>query len=308
MPAAKPFLSRPEGPQPEDFHVSRRGLAGLFFAGYAAAALSAEAAPITTDTLGLAVVDVLIPTRNSQMPAYVARPDRAGRHPVVIVVSEVFGVHEYIRDVCRRLAKSGYYAIAPGFFHRAGDPAPLTDFAEIRKLVATADDEQVMGDIAATLTWLGRQQGADPRRIGITGFCWGGAAVWMAASRFDRLRAGVAWYGRLTAPAATDFLGGEERRWPVDVAHALKAPVLGLYAELDRGIPLDSVEAMRTALRTHGKSGSSLYVYPDAQHGFHADYRETYSAEAALDGWRRLLDHFRRNGLSARALERPRAA
>ena len=308
MPVRPPSLTRPEGSEPQDLHLSRRGLAGLFFAGYAVAALSAEAAPVTTDSIGLAVADVLVPTRNSQMPAYVARPDRSGRHPVVIVVSEVFGVHEYIRDVCRRLAKAGYFAVAPGFFHRAGDPAPLTDFAEIRKLVATADNEQVMGDLAATLAWLDRQQGADPKRIGITGFCWGGAVVWMAASRFDRFRAGVAWYGRLTKPAAADFLGSEERQWPVDVAHALKAPVLGLYAERDRGIPLESVQRMKAALRTHGKRGSDIFVYPGAQHGFHADYRETYSAEAAEDGWRRLLDHFRRNGLVARPLERRRAA
>jgi carboxymethylenebutenolidase len=242
------------------------------------------------------------------MPAFVARPDREGRNPVVIVISEVFGVHEYIRDVCRRLARAGYFAVAPAFFHRAGDPARLTDFAEIRRLVATADNEQVMGDISATLTWLDRQQGADPRRVGITGFCWGGAAVWMAASRFDRFRAGVAWYGRLTAPAPTDFLGGEERQWPIDVAHALKAPVLGLYAERDRGIPLESVQRMRAVLRARGKAGNSIYVYAEAQHGFHADYRDTYSAEAAQDGWRRLLDHFRAHGLAARPIAVARAA
>jgi carboxymethylenebutenolidase len=278
------------------------------FGGYALAALSAEAAPIATPATGLAVADVLIPTRNSQMPAFVARPDREGRNPVVIVISEVFGVHEYIRDVCRRLARAGYFAVAPAFFHRAGDPARLTDFAEIRRLVATADNEQVMGDISATLTWLDRQQGADPRRVGITGFCWGGAAVWMAASRFDRFRAGVAWYGRLTAPAPTDFLGAEERQWPIDVAHALKAPVLGLYAERDRGIPLESVQRMRAALRARGKAGGSIYVYPEAQHGFHADYRDAYSAEAAQDGWRRLLDHFRAHGLAARPIAAARAA
>jgi len=300
-----PLLTRPEGAAPEDFHLSRRGVAGLFFGGYALAALSAEAAPITTDAAGLIVGDVIIPTRNSRMPAYVARPNRRGRAPVVIVVSEVFGVHEYIRDVCRRLAKAGYFAVAPDFFHRAGDPAPLTDFNEIRKLVATATHEQVMGDIAATLGWLGGQPAADARRVGITGFCWGGAVVWMAAARFPgRFRAGVAWYGRLTPPGPNDFLGGEDRPWPIDVAPQLSAPVLGLYASQDQGIPLESVERMRAALRAAGKTGSDIYVYPQAQHGFHADYRATYSAEAALDGWRRMLDHFRRNGLAARPVER----
>jgi carboxymethylenebutenolidase len=281
----------------------------VFFGGFAVAALSAEAAPITTDTAGLVAGEVRIPTRNSQMPAYFARPDRRGRNPVVVVVSEVFGVHEYIRDVCRRLAKSGYFAVAPDFFHRAGDPAPLTDFAEIRKLVATAGNEQVMGDIAAALAWVRAQPGADGRAVGITGFCWGGAVTWMAAARFRDFRAGVAWYGRLTRPAPTEFLGAEQRPWPIDVAAQLNAPVLGLYAGKDAGIPLESVERMRAALRAAGKRGSDIIVYPGAQHGFHADYRGVHDAVAAEDGWRRLLDHFRQNGLRARALEpQPRAA
>lgn len=300
---AVPHLLRPEGSEPADFHLSRRGLASLFFGGFAVAAVSADAAPIVTDAAGLVAGEAMVATRNSQMPAYFARPDRRGRNPVVIVISEVFGVHEYIRDVCRRLAKSGYFAIAPDFFHRAGDPAPLTDFAEIRKLVATATNEQVMGDIAATLAWVKRQPNADGRRIGITGFCWGGAVVWMAAARFRDFRAGVAWYGRLTPPAAGEFLAGEQRAWPIDVAGQLNAPVLGLYAEKDQGIPLPSVEAMRAALRAAGKRGSDIVVYPGAQHGFHADYRGVHNAEAAEDGWRRLLDHFRRNGLNARAIE-----
>jgi carboxymethylenebutenolidase len=306
MPA--PHLLRPEGPEPADFALSRRGLASVFFGGFAVAALSAEAAPIATDTAGLVAGEVRIPTRNSQMPAYYARPDRRGRNPVVIVVSEVFGVHEYIRDVCRRLAKSGYLAIAPDFFHRAGDPAPLTDFAEIRKLVATATNEQVMGDIAATLSWVRAQPNADGRAIGITGFCWGGAVTWMAAARFRDFRAGVAWYGRLTRPAPTEFLGAEQRPWPIDVAAQLNAPVLGLYAGKDAGIPLESVERMRAALRVAGKRGSDIVVYPGAQHGFHADYRGVHDAVAAEDGWRRLLDHFRRNGLRARAPEAARWA
>lgn len=307
---AVPHLLRPEGSQPGDLNLSRRGVAGLFFGGFAVAALSAEAAPIKTDAVGLTAGDALISTRNSQMPAYYARPDRRGRAPVVLVVSEVFGVHEYIRDVCRRLAKSGYFAVAPAFFHRAGDPAPLTDFAEIRKLVATASNEQVMGDIAATLSWVRAQPNADDRRIGITGFCWGGAVTWMAAARFRDFRAGVAWYGRLTAPAPNEFLGGERRPWPIDVAAQLNAPVLGLYAEKDQGIPLETVERMRSALRAAGKRGSDIVVYPGAQHGFHADYRGVHNAQAAEDGWRRLLDHFRAHDLRARALEpeRRRAA
>lgn len=300
---AAPHLLRPEGSEPADLHLSRRGLASVFFGGFAVAALSAEAQPIQTDTAGLAVGDVVIPTRNSRMPVYVARPDRRGRAPVVIVVSEVFGVHEYIRDVCRRLAKSGYFAIAPAFFHRAGDPAPLTEFAEIRKLVETAGNEQVMGDIAATLAWVRAQPNADGRRIGITGFCWGGAVTWMAAARFRDFQAGVAWYGRLSRPGPDNYLHAEQRAWPIDVAAQLNAPVLGLYAGKDQGIPLDSVERMRAALRAAGKRGSDIVVYPNAQHGFHADYRAVHDPAAAEDGWRRLLDHFRGNGLPARAAD-----
>ena len=301
-------LTRPEGPLPGDFHLSRRGLASLFFAGYAVAALSARAEPVVTAAAGLTVADVIVPTRDSKMPAYTARPSRRGRHPVVLVVSEVFGVHQYIRDVCRRLAKEGYFAIAPAFFHRAGDPAPLTDFAEVRKIVETASNEQMMGDIAATIAWLKGQSSADTRRMGITGFCWGGAVVWMACSRFSDFDGGVAWYGRLVRPGPGDFLGGEARAWPVEVAHALKCPVLGLYAEKDRGIPLAGVEQMRQQLRAHRKRGSEIIVYPGAQHGFHADYREAYDAAAAQDGWRRLLAHFRSNGVSARPVQASRAA
>ena len=303
-----PALTRPEGGLPEDLQLSRRGLAGLIFGGYAVAALSAQAQPIVTDTAGLVVEEVLLPTRDSQMPAYTARPARRGRHPVVLVVSEVFGVHQYIRDVCRRLAKQGYFAIAPAFFHRAGDPAPLTDFAEVRKLVATATHEQVMGDVAATLEWLRRRRDTEMRRAAITGFCWGGAVVWTACARFRDFDAGVAWYGRLVPPASGDFLGAEQRPWPVQVAHALNAPVLGLYAENDRGIPLSAVEQMRQALRDAGKRDSEIIVYPGAQHGFHADYREAYNAAAAEDGWRRMLEHFRRSGVAARPVEARRVA
>ena len=296
-----PFLLRPEGNAPEDFHLSRRSLAGLFFAGYALAARAAAAQPIRTDMAGIAAARVLVRTRNSEMPSYVARPQGRGRFPAVIVIPEVFGIHEYIRDVCRRLAKSGYVAIAPDLFHRAGDPAPLTNFDEIRKIVSTVGYEQSMDDIAAVLAFLKRDRGVDRRRIGITGFCWGGALVWLAAARFRDFSAGVAWYGRLTRPAPNEFLGEPGRQWPLEVAHALNCPVLGLYAQNDRGIPQESVQQMRQALERYNRRGSTILVYPDTQHGFHADYRETYNAAAAEDGWRRMLDHFRRFGMAGRA-------
>ena len=295
-------LTRPEGSEPQDFHLSRRGVASLFFAGFAVSAFSAQAAPIVTDDVGLITSDEMIPQIDSPLPGYVARPNAKGRFPVVIVVSEVFGIHEYIRDTCRRLAKLGYVAIAPAFFHRAGDPAPLKDFKAIQKIVETASYAQIQGDIAATLAWAKDQSFAD-RRSGIIGFCWGGAAVWMALAQFKEFRAGVAWYGRLTRPVAGQFLGNEDRPWPLEVVADLKAPVLGLYAGKDKGIPLSDIDAMKAALKANRKRGSDIIVYPEAQHGFHADYRETYDAAAATDGWQRMLAHLASNGLKPKAFK-----
>lgn len=292
-------LIRPEGPEAEDFRFSRRALAtgvvgGLAFAGYAPAALARQAAPVTTDDSGLTIEQTTYPAPDGfALPAYVARPNGTGPFPVVVVVSEIFGVHEYIRDICRRLAREGYAAIAPAFFVRVEDPAPLEDFARIQQIVAAANYEQVMGDIAATLDWASSQLWANADKVGITGWCWGGKVVWQAAARFAAIDAGVAWYGRL-APAATatpdQAAGGQP--WPVDLADDLKAPVLGLYGEADRGIPLDSVEAMRAALQRAGQTDSRIDVYPAAPHGFHADYRDNYRAADAADGWTKLLSLF----------------
>ncbi|WP_296166444.1 dienelactone hydrolase family protein [uncultured Brevundimonas sp.] len=294
-----PTLVRPEGPEAADLIFSRRTLGvgavgGLFFAGYAPAALAAQAAPIATDSTGLVSADVTYGAPDGfQLPAYVARPDGDGPYPVVIVVSEIFGVHEYIRDVCRRLAKAGYAAIAPAFFVRVEDPAPLSDMTRIQQIVAAAGYEQVMGDLSATLEWASLQAWANTDKVGITGFCWGGKVVWQAAARFAAIDAGVAWYGRL-APAAnaTPEQVASGQPWPVDLAADLKAPVLGLYGEQDRGIPLASVEAMRAALQRAGQSESRIDVYDDAPHGFHADYRDSYRAADAADGWAKLLALF----------------
>lgn len=292
-------LIRPEGPEPDDFRFSRRalatgGLGGLFFAGYAPAALAAQASPVSTPADGLSVAEVSYPAPDGfDLPAYVARPQGDGPFPVVIVVSEIFGVHEYIRDICRRLAREGYAAIAPAFFVRVEDPAPLSDMQRVQQIVAAAGYEQVMGDIAATLDWASQQLWANADKVGITGFCWGGKVVWQAAARFAVLDAGVAWYGRLAAPAnASPEQVAAGQPWPVDLADDLKAPVLGLYGEADRGIPLDSVEAMRTALQRAGRDDSRIDVYAGAPHGFHADYRDSYRAADAADGWRKLLALF----------------
>lgn len=290
-------LTRPEGSEPRDFDISRRALPALFFAGYAAAAVSAKAEPIHTDTEGLIDGVVQIPAGDRDIPAYIARPDARGRKPTVLVVSEVFGIHEYIRDTCRRLAKLGYVAIAPDLFVRHGDPAPLVDFTLIRNIVAAATDAEVMNDIEATVDWLSAQAFVARRKIAVTGFCWGGAQVWLACERFRHFRCGVAWYGRLSRPAAGQFLSEPERQWPLELAGFLKAPVLGLYAGKDQGIPASDVEAMRGKLREFRKAGSDLVVYPDAQHGFHADYRASYDMAAAQDGWRKMIDHFRKYGV-----------
>ncbi|WP_374275021.1 dienelactone hydrolase family protein [Brevundimonas sp.] len=294
-----PHLLTPEGQTADDLKLSRRSLGllgGVLFTGYATAALSQSAEPVVTDDTGLVAEAVTYPAPDGfEMPAYIARPEGSGPFPVIVVASEIFGVHAYIEDVCRRLAKAGYAAIAPAFFVRVEDPAPLEDMQQIQRIVAAAGYEQVMGDISGALAWLEQQPWADSERLGITGFCWGGKVTWQAVARFAALKAGVAWYGRLApAPDASPEQIESGRPWPVDLAADLKAPVLGLYAEEDRGIPLTSVETMRAALTREGAEGSSIEVYPGAQHGFHADYRASYKADAAADGWAKMLAHFER--------------
>src|SRR5690606_26255525 len=275
--------------EPQTPKLTRRAVGGLLYAGEPAEDVAQSAEPVVPPEDGLIVEVIAYPAPDGfEMPAYVARPQAPGPHPVVIVVSEIFGIHAYIEDVCRRLAHAGYAAIAPAFFVRVDHAAPMTDFARIREVVAAASHEQVMGDVGAALDWLADADWASDR-IGVTGFCWGGAVTWMAAARFEAIDTGVAWYGRLAPPAEPD---GEARPWPVDVAGELKAPVLGLYAGQDRGIALDTVEMMRAALAAGDDTGSEIVVYPEASHGFHADYRVSYDAAAAEDGWRRLLAHF----------------
>jgi carboxymethylenebutenolidase len=292
-----PVLTRPEGQTAEDLTLNRRtlsALGGLLFSGYAVAALAQEAEPVVTDAAGLTAGTVTYPAPDGfALPAYVARPEGEGPFPVVIVASEIFGVHDYIRDVCRRLAKQGYAAIAPAFFNRVEDPAPLADMQRIMQIVSAAGYEQVMGDIAATQDWASQQLWANSDKVGITGFCWGGKVVWQACARFAAIDAGVAWYGRLApAPDASPAQVSAGQPWPVDVAADLKAPVLGLYGGRDQGIPLASVEQMRQALARAGQTGSEIVVYDDAPHGFHADYRASYVAADAKDGWDRLTALF----------------
>jgi carboxymethylenebutenolidase len=279
---------------------SRRTIAGsLFFAGYAAAALSACAEPIHTPEAGLAIHETRIQGAGGYaLPAYVARPFAPGPHPGVIVVNEVFGIHDYIKDICRRLAHQGFVAIAPDYFNRAGNPAPLVDMNAVMAIVRTATYEQVMLDTSGAVDWLKQQRFCKADAIGVTGFCWGGAVVWLSAARFRDIKAGVAWYGHITGPD-TPAANDPHRPWPIDIAGDLRTPVLGLYGGLDQGITVASVEQMRAALNAHGDpSRSEIVIYPDAGHGFHADYRSSYNQHDAEDGWARLLSWFRAHGVA----------
>jgi carboxymethylenebutenolidase len=264
--------------------------------GFAMAVRPVSADTITTDAKGLEAGEVKVPVnyggKEGEMPAYRAMPDKGGPFPVVLVVEEIFGVHEHIKDVCRRFAKAGYLAVAPELFARQGDVSKLTKIEEILPIVQKAPDAQVMSDLDATVAWAKKSGKGDTAKLGITGFCWGGRIVWLYAAHSKDLKAGVAWYGRLVG--AADEL---HPKHPTDLAGDLKAPVLGLYGGKDQGIPQDTVEKMKKAL-ADAKKPSEIVVYPDAQHGFHADYRPSYNKEAAEDGWKRLLAWFKKNGVA----------
>jgi carboxymethylenebutenolidase len=258
-------------------------------AGFALAVQPVSAQTITTDTNGLTAGEVMIPIADGEIPAYRAMPAKGKSFPTVLVVQEIFGVHEHIKDLCRRFAKAGHFAVAPELYARQGDVSKLTDFNEIRKIVAKVPDAQVMSDLDATVAYA-KKSGADSSKLGITGFCWGGRIVWLYSAHNPNLKAGVAWYGRLVGTASE-----LNPKHPVDIAAQLKAPVLGLYGGKDTGIPQDTVEQMRAAIKAaNGKS--EIVVYPNAGHGFNADYRPGYDKEAAQDGWRRLQEWFKKYG------------
>ena len=261
-------------------------------AGFALAARPVAADTIVTDAADLNAGDVQIPAADRSIPGYRAMPKKGGPFPAVLVVQEIFGVHEHIRDVCRRLAKVGYLAVAPELFVRQGDVPKLADVNEIIKIVAKVPDAQVMSDLDAAVAWLDRSGAADTKRLGITGFCWGGRITWLYCAHSANVKAGVAWYGRLVGQPTL-----LTPKYPIDIADALKAPVLGLYGGQDQGIPLDTVERMTAALKLAGSS-SEIVIYPDAPHAFFADYRPSYRADAARDGWQRMLAWFRKHGVA----------
>jgi carboxymethylenebutenolidase len=255
--------------------------------GFSAAATPVAGNVIHTDTVGLVVGDVLLPVPDFSMPGYYARPKTHGPFPIVLVIQEIFGLHEYVKDVCRRFAKRGYLAIASQTFARAGDPSNETEFIEIReKYVLPTPDTQTMGDLDSVVQWAVDEQSGDAARLGIVGFCWGGRTVWLYSAHNNKLKAGVAWYGRLAGDVTEN-----QPRWPVDIAKMLKAPVLGLYGGTDPAIPLDLVDKMNNWFK-EGRSDSHIIVYPEAGHAFHADYRPSYRKDDAIDGEHRMFEWF----------------
>ena len=273
------------------FELTRREMVVTSLAaGFALAVQPVGAETISTGSEGLTAGEIKIPVSEGTIPGYRAMPASGGPFPVVLVVQEIFGVHEYIKDVCRRFAKLGYMAIAPALYARQGDVSNLKSIDEIRMIVAKVPDLQVMSDLDAAVEFAKESGKGDVARLGITGFCWGGRIVWLYAAYSRQLKAGVAWYGRLVGDSSE-----LQPKHPVNIAADLKAPVLGLYAGKDQGISLASVEQMREALKT-AKVDSEIVVYPDAQHGFHADYRPMYKEDDAKDGWQRLQAWLRKYG------------
>jgi carboxymethylenebutenolidase len=278
---------------PKQARLSRRAfVVGSLAAGFALAVLPVSAATIVTDTTGLVAWEDKIPVAGGDMPVYRAMPDKSGRFATVLVVHEIFGVHEHIKDICRRLAKRGYLALAPALYAREGDVTAMSDVHEIMKLVATVPDHQVAGDLDAAAAWAGTTGKADLAKLGIVGFCWGGRQVWLYSVHNQNLRAGVAWYGPLSVPKTNATPTS-----PLSMVRQINVPILGLYGGADAAIPLSQIEEMRAALKAAGKP-SEIVIYPDTPHGFNADYRASYRPAQAKDGWERMLAWFRQYGVA----------
>jgi carboxymethylenebutenolidase len=267
----------------------REFVATTFSAGFALAAAPVSAQTITADTSGLVSGDVKIPAADGEIPSYRSRPASGGPFPIALVVCEVFGLQEHIKDICRRFANEGYLAVAPDFFFRQGDVSKIEKMDDVFKIVSQTPDIQVLSDLDAAVEWAAKNQG-NAGKMGVTGFCWGGRVTWLYASHNPKVKAGAAWYGRLVGDATP-----LQPKHAIDIVPSLKVPVLGLYGGQDQGIPLDTVERMRDALKKAGNP-SEIIVYPDAGHGFFADVRPSYRKEDAADAWKRLLAWFRKHG------------
>jgi carboxymethylenebutenolidase len=267
--------------------ISRRAvIAGTVTTGFALAVQPVSAQTVVqTDTKGLNAGETEFKAADGTMiPAYHAYPKKGKNFPVVFVIQEIFGVHEHIKDVCRRFAKKGYFAIAPSLYHRQGDVTKL-EMKDIFPIVQKVPDAQVMTDLDDAVAFVKSLGKADVSKLGITGFCWGGRVVWLYAAHNPNLKAGAAWYGRVEGPSG-----------PLENAAKIKTPILGLYGAKDGGIPVAGLEKMREALKTSGNNQCEIVIYPEAQHGFHADYRPSYSEKDAKDGFSKLLAWFAKNG------------
>lgn len=241
---------------------------------------------VTTSTEGLKHGTVQVPVQDGSIEAYFAAPDCAGRFPVVLVVQEIFGLHEHIRDICRRFAREGCLAVAPQLYQRQGDASQYKEIPPlIQDIVSKVPDEQVMSDLDACLVWAGLH-GGDSSKVAVTGYCWGGRITWLYAAHQPKVKAGVAWYGRLVTGH-----GPLQTTHPVDVTDRMHAPVLGLYGGKDAGIPMADVQKMRERLQQGNvqAKASDIHVYQDADHAFYADYRPSYLKPAADDAWKRCL-------------------
>ncbi len=290
---ASSFLNSAGGQAPSRRTVLKTTALGVGYATAAGAAVAQTA--IKTSAEGLSASEVAIDVGGFKMPAYVAKPAGKANLPVVLVIQEILGVHEYIADTTRRFARAGYLAIAPELFARQGDPSSYNVMADlIREVVDKVPDAQVMSDLDAMVAWA-RANGGDANRVGITGFCWGGRITWLYAAHSRSVKAGVAWYGRLVGQA-----NGIQPKNPVDVVGDINGPVLGLYGGADPGIPLDTVERMKTALKDGSAAAkkSQFVVYDEAPHAFHADYRPSFRKDPAEDGWKRCLQWFKANGVA----------
>jgi carboxymethylenebutenolidase len=271
---------------------SRRGFVMTSLAsGFALSMQPVAAQTITTDSTGLVAGEVRVPVKDGEMPAYRAMPDKGGPFPTVLVVHEAWGVHEHIKDVCRRLAKAGYFAIAGEFWARQGNAAAAKDMDETRKIMGSVPTDQVMSDLDATVAFAKASGKADTAKLAVTGFCWGGFTTWMYAAHNPGLKAAVSWYG--TDRQVTELTPKN----PLDIAGELKAPVLALYGGADKSIPPETIEKRQAACKAAGKT-CEFNIYPDTPHGFNADYRPTYRPEAAKDGWAKMLDWFKKNGVA----------
>ena len=281
-----PILGRRE------FFVTSILAAGL----YAAAVTPIQAqTKITTSAEGLVAGEVQIPVGDGMIPAYRAMPDKkGGKFPVVMVVHEIFGVHEWIQDVCRRFAKLGYMAVAPALYAREGEVKDLKDAREInRQVYSKIPDTQSMTDLDSTVAWAAKNSG-NTKKLSITGFCWGGRIVWLYAAHNPKVKAGAAWYGRVV-PTPNSPVNALQPTTPIDHVKELKVPVIGFYGGQDKGITLDGVQRMQDELKK-GKSKSEIVVYPNADHGFHADYRPSYNKQSSEDAWAKLQAWFKKHG------------